>query len=98
MNRKHLIAGAVTIAALAGGTAGAVAATDDRKAAEQTVLADAAKKLGVGADELRRALSSAESAQLDAAVKAGKLTRAQADEIKQHRAQDGTVLDLGPGH
>jgi phage antirepressor YoqD-like protein len=95
MSRKHLIAGAVTIAALAGGTAGAVAATDDRKAAEQTVLADAAKKLGVGADELRTALSSAEDAQIDAAVKAGRLTQAQADEIKQHRSQEGTVLDLG---
>jgi hypothetical protein len=101
MHRKHLIAGAATLVALAGGTAGAVAATTDQKAAEQTVLADAAKRLGVGADELRDALANAEDAQLDAEVKAGRLTQEQADAIKQRREADGTVLDLGhggPGH
>ena len=95
MRRQHLIAGAVTAAALAGGAAGAVAATDDHKAAEQSILSDAAKRLGVSADELRSALSKAEDAQLDAEVKAGRLTQAQADAIKQHRRADGTVL--GPG-
>jgi hypothetical protein len=97
MRRKHVIAGAVTVAALAAGAAGAVAATSGDKAAEQTVLADAAKRLGVSAADLRGALSSAEDAQLDAAVKAGQLTQAQADEIKQHRQADGTVLGLGRG-
>ena len=96
MRRKHLIAGAATVAALAGGTA-AVAATGDEKAAEQTVLADAAKRLGVNADDLRSALANAEDAQLDAEVKAGRLTQAQADEIKQHRQSEGTVLDFGRG-
>jgi hypothetical protein len=71
MRTKHVIAGAVTVAALAGGSVTAIAATNDRKAAEQTVLTDAAKRLGVTADQLRGALSSAEDAQLDAAVKAG---------------------------
>jgi transposase-like protein len=97
MKRNHLIAGAVTVAALAGGTAGAVAATSDDKAAEQTVLSDAAKQLGVSADELRAALSKAEDAQIDAEVKAGRLTQAQADEIKQHRQSDGSVLGFGHG-
>lgn len=97
MRRKHLIAGAATVAALAGGAAGAIAATDDQKAGEQTVLADAAKRLGVSADDLRSALSKAEDAQLDAEVKAGRLTQAQADEIKQHRQEEGTVLGLGHG-
>lgn len=95
MKRKHMIAGAITVAALAGGTAGAVAATNDDKAAEQTVLNDAAKSLGVSATDLRKALASAEDAQLDAAVKAGRLTRAQADEIKAHRKAEGTVLGRG---
>jgi len=102
MRRQHLIAGAVTAAALAGGAAGAVAATDDHKAAEQSILSDAAKRLGVSADELRSALSKAEDAQLDAEVKAGRMTQAQADAIKQHRRADGTVLGPGgpggPGH
>lgn len=98
MNKKHLVAGVVTFAALAGGTAGAVAATSDQKATETAVLADAAKRLGVKTEALRSALSTAEDAQLAAAVKAGKITQAQADEIKQHRTQEGTVLDLGGGH
>ena len=102
MRRQHLIAGAVTAAARAGGAAGAVAATDDHKAAEQSILSDAAKRLGVSADELRSALSKAEDAQLDAEVKAGRLTQAQADAIKQHRRADGSVLGPGgpggPGH
>jgi hypothetical protein len=96
MKRTHVIAGAAAVAALAGGTA-AVAASSGGKAAEQPVLADAAKRLGVSADALRSALSGAEAAQLDGAVKAGKLTQAQADAIKQRRAADGTVLDLGHG-
>jgi hypothetical protein len=97
MSRKHLAAGAATLAVLAGGAAGAVAATNDDQAAGQSVLSDAAKRLGVSADDLRSALSSAEDAQLDAAVKAGTLTQAQADEIKAHRKADGTVLNLGHG-
>ena len=102
MRRQRLIAGAVTAAALAGGAAGAVAATDDHKAAEQSILSDAAKRLGVSAEELRSALSKAEDAQLDAEVKAGRLTQAQADAIKQRRQADGGVLGPGgpggPGH
>jgi hypothetical protein len=97
VKRKHLITGAITVAALAGGTGAAIAASGDGKTAEQAVLADAAKQLGVSAADLKAALSKAEDAQLDAAVKAGKLTQAQADAAKQHRQQDGTVLGLGHG-
>jgi hypothetical protein len=96
MRSRHIVAGAAAIAALAGGSAAAVAATaDDKKATENAVLADAAKKLGVGTDDLRSALSDAENAQLDAEVKAGQLTQAQADAIKARRSADGTVLDVG---
>jgi hypothetical protein len=49
----------------------------------------------VGANELRSALSAAEDAQLDAAVKAGRLTQEQADEMKRHRRREGTVLGFG---
>lgn len=96
MSRKRLIAGAATLAVLAGGSV-AVAATADRKAEETAVLADAAKRLGVTSDQLKSALSAAEDAQLDAAVKAGTLTQAQADQIKARRAADGSVLSLGHG-
>lgn len=97
MKRKRLIAGIVTVAALAGGTAGAVAGTNDGKEAEQAVLSDAATRLGVSADELRSALRAAEDGQLDAAVRAGELTQEQADRMKEHRRARGTVLRLGHG-
>ena len=97
MRRRHLIAGAVAVAALGGGTAAAVAATGGDKATEQAVLADAAKRLGVSATDLRSALAGAEDAQLQAAVKAGRLTQAQADAIEQHRRADGNVLGFGRG-
>lgn len=56
------------------------------------MLADAAKRLDVEPSELRDALSDAENAQLDADVKAGRLTQEQADAIKEHREDAGTVL------
>jgi hypothetical protein len=99
MRSRHIAAGVAVIAALGGGTAAAVAATtDDKKATENAVLADAAKKLGVNSDDLRSALAGAEDAQIDAQVKAGELTQAQADAIKARRASDGTVLGVGGGH
>ena len=72
MSRKKLIAGAATLAVLAGG-ASAVAATTstDRKAEEQAFLADAAKRLGVSSEQLTSALTAAQDARLAAAVKAG---------------------------
>lgn len=96
ITRRLVVATSAAVAVAAGGAA-AVAATvkDDRKAAETAVLADAAKRLNVQPSELRDALAKAQDAQLDQAVKDGKLTQAQADEIKKRRAEKGTVLGLG---
>lgn len=97
VRRTVLISTAVL--ALGAGGAVAVAATtgDDGKKAEDAVLADAAKRLNVTPQELRSALGAAEDAQLDQAVKDGKLTQEQADAIKQRRQQSGRVLGHGPG-
>lgn len=86
-----------TLVALAAGSAGAIAATqtDEAKEREQTVLDTAAKKLDVTPEELRSALKAGQAAQLDEAVKAGKLTQAQADEIKKRQAESGLVLGGG---
>jgi hypothetical protein len=75
----------------------ATSSSDDAKEREQAVLADAAGRLDVDAGELRDALGAAQDAQLDAEVKAGRLTQAQADAIKQMRERSGLVLG-GPGH
>lgn len=98
MRRRH-IAGIAAVGALAvGGTGVAVATSrsDEAEQREDAVLSDAAERLDVQPSQLREALARAEDAQLDADVKAGRLTREQADAIKRHRRQDGTVLG-GPG-
>jgi hypothetical protein len=98
MRRTRIAAIAAAGALVAAGSGVAVATTrsDDAKEREQAVLADAAERLDVEPSELRDALSAAENAQLDADVKAGRLTQEQADAIKERRKQSGTVLG-GPG-
>ena len=98
MRRRRIAIIAVAGAVAAGGTGVAVATnrSDDAKQREQAVLSDAAKRLGTDADKLRAALAAAEDAQLDADVKAGRLTQAEADRIKQRRKESGNVLG-GPG-
>ena len=93
--RRTRIAALTAAAALAAAGTGVAVATsrdDDAKQREQAVLSDAAKRLDVSPSELRDALSQAQDAQLDADVKAGRLTQEQADEIKRHRDEAGTVL------
>jgi hypothetical protein len=100
MRRTRIAALATAGALAAAGTGVAVATTrsDDAKEREQAVLADAAKRLDVSPSELRDALSDAENAQLDADVKAGRLTQEQADAIKKRRAEMGSVLGPGGPH
>lgn len=101
ISRRLAIASVATVAIAAGG-AGAIAATvkDDRKEAETAILSDAAKRLDVSPGELRDALRKAQDAQLDQAVKDGRLTQQQADAMKERRAESGLVLGGphgGPG-
>jgi hypothetical protein len=98
MRVKRYVLVSSAVLAVGAGTGGAIAATsaDDGKKAEQSILADAAQRLNVSPEALRSALGAAEAAQLDQAVKDGKLTQAQADAIKAHRQQSGRVLG-GPG-
>lgn len=102
MGGRRIAAIALSGALVAGGTGAAIAAVggrDERKKAEQAVLDDAAKRLDVTPEKLRDALAAAQDAQLDQAVRDGKLTRAQADRIKAARKASGRVLGPlgGPG-
>ena len=94
MGGRRIAAIALSGALVAGGTGAAIAAVtrDDDRKVEQAVLDDAAKRLDVTPDKLRDALVAAQDAQLDEAVKAGKLTREQADEIKAMRKKSGSVF------
>ena len=85
-------------ALVATGAGVAIAATNDRgKEAEDAILNDAAERLDVEADELRNALSEARLAQIDKAVEDGMLTEEQAEMIKKHLEESGTVLGIPGG-
>jgi uncharacterized protein (DUF433 family) len=98
MKPRRIAALAVSGALIAGGAGAAIAAVtkDDANQTEQAILDDAAKRLDVTPDKLRDALSAAQDAQLDEAVKDGDLTQKQADAIKRARKSSGRVL-AGPG-
>jgi hypothetical protein len=96
VKRYVLVSAAVLAVGAGGGAAIAASGGDDRKQTEQSILDDAAKRLNVTPEALRSALGAAQDSQIDQAVKDGKLTQEQADEIKARRAKDGSVLG-GPG-
>jgi polyhydroxyalkanoate synthesis regulator phasin len=61
------------------------------------VVNDAAKQLGVAPSALSAALEKALENRVDAAVAAGRLTKAQGDELKQRIESGGLPLFGGPG-
>ena len=102
LTRKVAVIVGTTVIAL-GATGFAVAQSggsreDERKA----FLNDAAQRLDVSPEKLSKALQDAAIARIDAAVKAGRLTEEQANEMKEHIRQGGGVPFLGgpggPGH
>ena len=97
MRAKRSIAIGGLAATLVGGGAALAARSDDPDKAEQAIIGDAAERLGVSAAELEDALAKAEDAQLDQAVKDGKLTKEQADAIKERRKESGRVLGIPGG-
>ena len=97
--RPKLIAGTVAGLAVAGGGVG-MAATQFRSPRQenQTIVADAAKQLGVQPSELTAALKKALENRVDAAVAAGRLTKAQGEELKQRiESGDAPLFAMGPG-
>src|SRR3954471_10605442 len=74
---------------------GAAAKPADRAAEQKAFLDDVAKRLNVTPDQLNTAIKGAAEARIDAAVAAGKLTKAQGDEAKQRLASGAPLL--GPG-
>ena len=99
--RKRIVAigAAVALAVAGGGAAFAATGGDDQRDA---LLRDAAQRLDVSPGELRAALEGAFGDQLDRAVRAGRLTQQQADDIKERIARYGVPLGGppldGPGH
>jgi hypothetical protein len=92
---KHrLVVGGVVLLAAAGVGGGAYAATQSDSNPRQALLDDVAKRLNVSPAQLQAAIQGAMLDRLAAAVKAGQLTQAQANRIKQRIEHGG--FPFGP--
>ena len=86
LRRKHKVAvGAAALLAAAGGGAAIAAASQSGSPSEESkaIIDDAAKQLGISSDKLSNALKTALDDRVDAAVAAGRLTKAEGDALKQ---------------
>ena len=83
MRRHRKLVIALTAVALAALGGGAYAATQTNTNPRQAYLDDLAKRLNVSPAQLSAAMKGALLDQIDAAVKAGRITQAQANAIKQ---------------
>jgi len=97
LRRRHIILGAAALLAAAGGGV-AIAASQGNSPREesQAVIDDAAAQLGIPSGKLSDALKKALADRVDAAVAAGRLTKAEGDELKQ-RIQSGDFPLFGVG-
>jgi hypothetical protein len=95
--RRKVIAGAAAALAVGGAGAGVAATklTHSPSAESQAIVNDAAKSLGVEPSKLEAALKKAFEDRIDAAVAAGRLTKAQGNELKQ-RIESGDFPLFGP--
>jgi hypothetical protein len=95
--KRKVVAGTV-VALAVGGTGAGIAATQLRSSPNeesQAIVNDAAKQLGVQPDQLSSALKKAMENQIDAAVAAGRITKAMGDELKQ-RIESNDFPLFGP--
>src|SRR2546429_5047628 len=93
LRRKHIIFGAAALLAAGGGGA-AIAASQSGSPSEESnaIIDDAAAQLGIPSSKLSDALKKALSDRVDAAVAAGRLTRAEGDELKARINADNFPL------
>ena len=99
MKRNHkLVIGAAAVAAVAGGSAAIAASGSSSPSQEsQAIINDAAGRLGITPTKLSDALKQALLDRIDAAVAAGRITRAQGDALKQRINSNDFPL-FGGGH
>lgn len=94
--RRPLFIGAVVLA-FAAASGAAYAASQSSNNSRQAFLNDVAKRLNVSPQKLRSAINGALLDRLNAAVKAGKLTRAEANAIQQRIERGVPPFFGGPG-
>jgi peptidoglycan hydrolase CwlO-like protein len=99
MKRRTIAAGVAALAVVGGGTAVAASGLGTPQQESKAVIDDAAKQLGVSSAKLSDALKQAYENRIDAAVAAGRITKAQGEALKQQiESQDYPLLGPGFGH
>jgi polyhydroxyalkanoate synthesis regulator phasin len=94
--RKAVATGIAALAIIGGGGA-AIAASGDSSSPGQSFMDSVARHLGISSQKLEDATKAAAIDQVDAARKDGKITKAEADELKA-RIESGEVPPFfGPG-
>jgi hypothetical protein len=94
-NRKLIIGAATLLVAAGGGVA--IAASDSSPAQEnQAVIDDVAHQLGISSSKLDNAVKKALADRVDAAVAAGRITKAEGDALKQRIDSGDFPLFAGP--
>jgi hypothetical protein len=99
LSRKSKYAvGAAALLIAAGGGAAAVAATQGNSPSDESkaVIEDAAGQLGISPDKLTNALKKALMDRVDAAVAAGRITKAEGDALKARIQADNFPIIGGP--
>ena len=92
LSTRKLAIGAASVALL-GGAGGALAATQSSPGSgRQAYLDDVAKRLHVSPGTLTSAVWAARNDQIEAALAAGRITRPQADALKEHAQQGAGPL------
>jgi hypothetical protein len=91
-NRKVILGAAAVLAAAGGGAAIAASGSSSPAEESQAVVDDAARQLGISPSKLSDALKQALGDRIDAAVAAGRLTKAEGDALKQRINSAGFPL------
>jgi len=101
-HKRKVIAGIAAVLAVGGAGAGIAATKMGSSPSDQSkaVISDAAQQLGIEPAKLSSALKKALEDRIDAAVAAGRLSKAQGDELKQRIESNGFPLVVPPffGH
>src|SRR5438093_10632677 len=100
LNRKtKIVVGAITLVSAAGAGAAVAASRDSSPSSEsKAVIDDAANQLGIPSSKLSDALKKALGDRVDAAVAAGRITKAEGDALKQRIAASDFPLLGGLRH
>jgi hypothetical protein len=97
INPKRVLAAASALS-IAVGAGGAIAASKGSSSDGQSFLSRVAGHLGISTQKLEDATKAAAIDQVDADLKAGKITKAQADELKARIRQGGAPFLFGGPH